>query len=324
MAAFFFAMARRVLGEIGTAGTLPRLTQNEKSMARKTSSTPLQHRQFAASPSLYRFLGSTDNFVYSDERFRPTWQPRRSYLLTTEHRHQLCIHTAAHAVVSNLGGAWVHMLAVAPAGVRSWTIADRKSLPLGKIWGICSTSDFYCSHIAWDDNRQIYVADREGWESQLENLYESLRNVPGSAASEKQACDFFPEDCPTEELFIAENRRVVRAQACGYVAGHIADGISAGMTAGEALTLYDRRDSEYVGPSDIAAAQGLSDLLPMGEYENVVQATEEALRRPENWQAVMRLASELERFGLLENDECEADMYLHLPGEQAGWPAAPC
>lgn len=292
-------------------------------MAQKTYDTPSHHRQIHAPRSLYRFLGSVDRFAYSDDRFRPTWKPRRNYRLTAEHRHQLCIHLAAHAVISSMGNALVYMVAVAPEGARSWTISERKTNSLGKLWGICSTSDFYCSHVKWDAERQIYVADREGWEGYLSQLTESLKQTQLNSKTGKQRGDLFPEDASVEEIVFAENRRLVRAQACGYLAGHIADGICADMPAEESLRLYDRRDTEYVEASDIAIAQGLTGLLPPGEYEHVVQLTEETLRRPAVWQAVQGIATELERLGLLEGDECEGNAFALLPAGERDWPQAP-
>jgi hypothetical protein len=292
-------------------------------MSKNDLKKPIQHQQSGAPASLYRFLGSTENFVYADERLRPAWRPRRDYRLTAEHRRQLCIHIAAHAAVSSLGGACVCMLAVAPVGVRSWTIGDRKSPPLGKLWGICSTSDYYCSRIVWDDRRQIYVAHREAWECELEYQYESLWKRPLTTPPANQSRELFTGEAPTKELFVAENRRIVRAHACGYLAGHIADGISVGMNADEALTLYDRRDMDYVGPSDIAIARGLVELLPFEEFEHAVQLTEEALRRPRVWSAVEQVAAELEKFGLLEGDVCESDIHQLLPTTEDAWPYAP-
>jgi hypothetical protein len=292
-------------------------------MARKSSNTPVQHRQIGAPPSLYRFAGSTDSFVYSGDRRRPTWSPRRGYRLTAEHRRQLCVHVAAHAAVSNMGGAWVYMLAVAPVGVRSWTIGDRKVQSLGRIWGVCSTSDFYCQHLEWDEGSQTYMADRDGWEQSIDHQHDHIKRFYLDPEAGNPNCGQLPEGFPTEELFLGEARRVVRAQACGYLAGHIADGITAGMEATEVLRLYDRRDTQYVGASDITVAQGLTDLLPPGEYEHAVRLTEEALRRPEVWAVVQRVASELEQLGLIEGDPCEGHAHDHLPDREQDWPPAP-
>lgn len=268
----------------------------------------------------HRFFGSVETFVYSGDSFRPTWRPRRGYRLTAEHRHQLCTHLAAHAAVSNMGGAWVYMLAVPPVGVRSWTTSDRKSRSLGKIWGLCSTSDYYCSHIEWNADRQRYIGNRAGWELEIEQLHDSLTRPHDPTWNVGET---LLDGAPTLDELFAEHRRMVRAQACGYLAGHIADGITAGIGATEALRLYDRRDTQFVGMNDIMAAEVLTDLLPPGEFENAVRLTEEALRRPEVWAAVQRVASDLEQLGLIEGDPCEGDAQEHLPDREQDWPPAP-
>ena len=292
-------------------------------MARKSSNTPVQHRQNLAPLSTYRFPGSVDNFVYTDDRLRPTWEHRRGYRLTAEHRRQLCVHLAAHAAVNGKGGAWVYMLAVAPVAVRSWTIGDRKVQSLGKIWGLCSVSDYYSSQIEWDTDSQRYVANREYWEWEIRHQYQSCLRAHLRPEAGIEFMDPFANGVPSEEEFMASFRRIVRAQACGYLAGHVADGITAGMEATEALRLYDRRDTQNVGPSDIAIAQGLADLLPPGEYEHAVRLTEEALRRTEVWAVVQRVASELEQLGLIEGDPCEGHAQDHLPEREKDWPPAP-
>jgi hypothetical protein len=289
----------------------------------KNSNTPLQHQQNLLPPSEYRFLGSTDDFVYSDDRLRPTWRPRPGYRLVAEHRRQLCIHLAAHAAVHSMGGAWVYMLAVAPAGVRSWTSSERKTGFLEKIWGVCSVSDYYCRHIQWAPDSQRYVANREFWEREIRQEYEHFLHKHLNPEPGVRVWDPFENGVPSLEKFMDAHRRVVRAQACGYLAGHIADGIADGMEAAESLCLYDRRDTQYVGSSDIAVAQGLTDLLPPGEYEHAVHLTEEALLRPAVWAAVQRVASELEQLGLIEGDPCDGEVFALLPGEERDWPYGP-
>lgn len=261
-------------------------------------------------PCGYRFLGSVDDFTYADDKFRPTWKSRRGYTLTAEHRHQLCVHLAAHAVISHLGGAGVYMLAVAPAGVRSWAIAERKTREIGPIWGICSTSDLFCRHMQWDEDRQMYAVNRVGWESELEHAFDCLTGPNhGNLLAAEIVHRQLASGALAMDKYMAGTLAVVRAQTCGYLAGHIADGITAGMAADEALWLYDRRDTQYVGgASDIVIAEGLAGLLPSGEYENAVRVTEEALRRPAIWKSVSQVAEALEVFGLLEGDECEVDM----------------
>jgi hypothetical protein len=267
-----------------------------------------------------RFFGSTDTFIYCDERFRPSWEPSQDYRLTAEHRHQLCVHLAAHAAISSLGGAFVYMLAVPGVGVHSWTIDERKSDVTEQIWARCSTSDFYCNYIEWDSDGQIYTANRAQWEKNLEQDYES-RTSPRDP--QQTVVGTFSKDDVSIDTFISEQRRQVRTHVCGYLAGHIADGITAGMSAAEALKLYDRRDTQRVGKSDIVVARGLAALLPPGEYENAIRVTEEALRRSEIWHAVIRVAEQLEQLGLIESDECEIDLDEWLPLDVEDWPPAP-
>lgn len=275
------------------------------------------------SPFGYWFGGSNETFSYADDRNRPTWTPRRGYVLTPEHRHQLCVHLAAHAAIGHMGGACIYKLAVAPAGTRSWTTPHRKDPSSGPTWGACCTSDIYCEYLKWDTNLQAFVGNRAGWEADLmlshEQLQRAIRESSANAANGAARGDTEPVPF---EVSLAHQRRVLRAKTCEYLAGHIADGITAGMTADEALRLYDRRDTQYVGASDIVIAQGLSDLLPPGEYEHAVHNTEETLRCPEVWTLVNQLAEQLGNFGLLEGDECEADIYDYLPPSLADWPPA--
>lgn len=270
----------------------------------------------SSTPTRLRFLGSIEDFTYADDRWRPTWEPQKGYRLSAEHRHQLCVHLAAHAVINHLGGAFIYKLAVAPASVRSWTVSERKTGSLGKLWGVCSTSDFYTCRLQRDEDHQIFVADRKSWERDTLREYR-----PAQARGDTTDLD---HPAVSYDDFLACCRQTVRAQACGYLAGHIADGLTAGLNAEEALRLYDRRDTQHVGEgSDIVIAEGLAGLLPHGEYENAVRVTEEVLRRPEIWESVNRLGRLLEQFGLLEGDECEGDMYDCLPEPLRDWPPAP-
>jgi hypothetical protein len=277
--------------------------------------------QFCNTTNSIRFFGSAETFVYSDEHFRPTWEHLENYRLTAEHRRQLCVHLAAHAAVHSMGEGNIYMLAVAPVGVRSWTTSERKSQSLGKMWGLCSASDYYCSHVRWSSDRQVYVASREGWEREVQRDYEN--RLRAHRESKPDVIDLFEGGAPTPDEFMDKQRRLVRAQACGYLAGHIADGITAGLGAADALRLYDRRDTQTVGMSDIVSAELLTDLLPPGEYEHAVHLTEEALRRPEVWAAVQQVASELEQLGLIEGDPCEGDALDLFPAGGQGWPPAP-
>jgi hypothetical protein len=265
----------------------------------------------------YRFFGSVDSFIYSDDHLRPTWEPVPNYRLTAAHRQQLCVHLAAHAAIASLSASNVYLVAVAPAGVRSWTIPERKNPSLGKLWGICSTSDFHSNFFMWDAKRQLYVADKAKWETSLESLYEYVKDM-GTRVSTKNV-----KPGSSYLKFLHARQQMVRARICEYLAGHIADGITMGMGATEALTIYDRRDTQVVGASDIVLARSLAGLLPSGEYEHAVNLTEAALRRPEVWSAVQKVASALEQLGVIEDGPCEDDALALLPPPEQDWPPAP-
>jgi hypothetical protein len=292
-------------------------------MTKRVNNTVRQTPEPPRSLFGYQFGGSNETFVYSDERHRPTWTPKKGYMLTPEHRHQLCIHLAAHAAISHMGGANVYKLAVAPAGTRSWTTSHRKGPSLGPTWGACCTSDICCEFLKWDTHRQAFVGDRAGWEADLRRSHESSqRSIRESSANAANEAGRSNTETVSFEGVMAHRRRVLRAQTCGYLAGHVADGIVADMTADEAMKLYDRRDTQYVGVSDIVIAQGLADLLAPGEYENAVRNTEETLRCPEVWELVNQLAEQLKNFGLLEGDECEVNIRDYMPPRLANWPPA--
>ena len=191
------------------------LFRSELIMATKRTNTQTQRQGIYKPQFSFRFLGSHETFVYSDKRLRPTWEPPKGYRLKTEHRRQLCVHLAAHAAVSNMGRAWVYMLAVPPVGVRSWTISERKCNSLGKIWGVCSTSDVYCDDMEWDDEGQCFVANRQAWESKLSQTHENLMREHSNPRPDRSVYDPFSGGAPTLDEFLAGHHRVVRAQVCG-------------------------------------------------------------------------------------------------------------
>ena len=267
--------------------------------------------------------GTIDTFVYEGKDFRHTWEPKKNYRLTVEHRRQLCVHLAAHAAVSSMGDLHVYMLAVAPEGVRSWSMGDRKSNPGEAMWGRCSTSDIRVVGLPCDGTPNTLVSDRHEWERYCDVRYQ------GYLEFIKQMKERGPETSPkrSRDEYFEYCRHEVRACMCGYLAGHIADGISAGMEATEILPPYDRAETQhqYVGDSDISIAMFLADLLALGkdEYDHAARVTDEALRRPEVWAVVQRLASELERLGLIEDGPGEDDALALLPPPEKGWPPAP-
>ncbi len=225
----------------------------------------------------------------------------RKYRLTRKHRRIICVHEAGHAVVHSLGDSYVYRLAVAPVGDDgTWVTESRKGGTLSDLWGNCSTSDPSLGHgvlewqtlqCEWKINRKAYVAQ--------------LRAQARRLSSAQQ------------RIFLAEQRRMMRAQVCGRVAGPIAERIFTNQS-----TDWWNLDYEWEGErpkgEDISVARALAALLPYRkEYQHACQITAAALRRPEIWQCVLKLAGELERIGDIE----EVDSLL--PPAERGWPPSP-
>lgn len=208
------------------------------------------------------------------------------YKLTKEHRYGMCIHEAAHAVIFSLGGAFIYRLAVAPEGCTDWVTQGRKGGVLTDLWGICSPSDtsslFF---LKWDDEKECYRADKAGFEKAYGQ---------------------------TNKKVLPQSRREIRAHICARLAGPIADEIHEGQDEGIYVEVETGRSH------DSASAYGLSLLLPWrNEYDSLTTVTEQALRRPDVWAMVIRLARELERVGDME----EFDGFL--PDAVEGWPSSP-
>jgi hypothetical protein len=222
--------------------------------------------------------------------------------LTRERRREVCIHEAAHAVIHSLGGAFVYLLAVAPEDATSWEVHDRKGGLNTGLWGICSTSDFFTPFIRWDDEHEYRVDGR------AYGVY--LRDM------ERQINDLRRAEGKRPAKIAAEQRRIVRAHICGSMAGPVADAITRGDDVEDALDWWgvdtsDRHD-------DLCHAEAMARLLPFrNEYGHAVRVTEQALRRPDIWAAVMRLADELDRVGRME------DLDPWLPPAEKNWPPSP-
>lgn len=222
-------------------------------------------------------------------------------LLTKEKRRAVCVHEAGHAVIFALGGALIYRLAVAPEGDSgTWTIEGRKQGTMTDLWGVCMPSDFFEMqlHMRWNDDECTWEVDRKGFNAHMRQTQAGLAKAGSQYA----------------RIYIAETRRIVRAHVCGSVAGPAAEQIF----AGEEVWLDEADD--YANPGeDIVIAQARSWLLPYrNEYRHACQMTEAALRRPDIWERVMRLADELERVGDMTD---EIDDFL--PDPLPGWPSSP-
>jgi hypothetical protein len=225
----------------------------------------------------------------------------RSLALTAERRREVCVHEAAHAVVHAMGGSLVYRVAVAPEGSTAWTIQCRKGEPLADLLGVCETSDAPCGfYLRWGKEDGDYVADRARFSSMLRDVDRQMREHHAGRQAGR---------------FAAEQRRQLRAHICGCMAGPAADAILAGLDVEAALDCWG---VELEEGEDLTKAMGMARLLPFrNEYDHAARVTEEALRCPDVWGRVIRLADELYRVGSMD------DVDPFLPQPTPGWPRPP-
>lgn len=224
--------------------------------------------------------------------------------LTKERRREVCIHEAAHAVIDALGGSYVYFLAVAPEGATEWQVRGRKGELCTGLWGICCSSDFSTWCMQWNENEFAYEVDRRAYAKHLRDLEQQINEMRRG------------EGLLPKKGIAAEQRRIVRAHICGSMAGPAADAIVKGEGVEDALDYWT---ADLSDPNDdLCHAEAMARLLPYrGEYDHAVRVTSEALRRPDIWGAVLRLADELERVGHME------DVHPWLPEADRRWPPSP-
>ena len=233
---------------------------------------------------------------------RRPWPALRSSRLTKPFRRQVCIHEAGHAVIRRLSGGDVFRLAVAPAGVSSWETVGSDGTPLTNAWGLASTShsDGY-GYIWWDDAKRRYRVDRDGWLRELQ----SREQLFGRAYGKLEAASL-----------IAKEHRSVRADLAGFLAGPAAEAIYVG--ADVSRSMRRQFDTGAAANDDLVIARALARLLRHhDEFEHAAELTEQTLRRPAIWDAVVQLAAELERVGEMD------DVEQWLPEPENNWPPAP-
>ncbi len=223
-------------------------------------------------------------------------------VLTEKRRHEVCIHEAAHAVIHALGGGWVYDVEVAPIGCEEWTTEGRKGGMLSDLWGVCRTSDAenVFGRIWWNEDWDGYECDRAGYRKLL---------------------DWLGSGRPNGQRIKREARRRLRAWICGSIAGPMADAIYGGEEEPGGIWL----EPEYMRGEDLTVAEALSWFLPYrAEYDFLASVTERALREPDLWGMVLRLADELEKAGCLgcEEESFHRLRYL-LPEPRRNWPPSP-
>ena len=209
--------------------------------------------------------------------------------LTTEQRRATCMHEAGHAVAFALGGVSVHRLAVADEGAETWRTDIRNGRMCTGLWGLCEKADLVLPRqfLRWLMNEGCLHPDGKGYEHLLQR----------------------PEGQAQIEAFTEPQRREIRAQMVGLMAGPAAEQIFQGEEArlcrGSAL-------------DEVLKAEDLSWLLPERyAFEHAAELTALTLRRADVWAAVERLADELERAGTLSHG-----IGGLLPAALPGWP--PC
>jgi hypothetical protein len=208
--------------------------------------------------------------------------------LTKKVRLDVCVHEAAHAVISALGRVGVFSVEVAPLGATEWVTEGRKGGELTDLWGICRTSDQgFASYFNWNEANCEY-----DFNSDL--FTKSLRLCPSRSA-------------------VTETYRAIRADVCGIFAGPIADQIREGCD-------LDNLYLEPVDPvpgDDLVRAQAFCRLLPFrDEFWHLADETYGVLKEPEIQQMVARTAYALEVSGKLEGRELNS----LLPQPRRNWP----
>lgn len=209
----------------------------------------------------------------------------QSPALSREERRATCVHEAGHAVLHALGGAFVYRVAVAPEGATEWTTTARKGELLADLWGVCELSGSPAQgFIRWDAENLCMAADRTGFDAML-------RWLDGHTRGARR-----------------EGYRAIRAAVCATLGGPAAEAIFKGQ---EPDFLADTG-----GPDDdLTRAEALCWLLPWRtEREHLEALTVQALRQPDVWALVLRLADALELAGDMD------DLRGFLPAPVPSWP----
>lgn len=210
--------------------------------------------------------------------------------LGPDERRATCFHEAGHAVVFALGGVAVARVAVAPEGATEWRTPSSNGRSCSDLWGLCVKAELVLP-------RQLLR-----W-----LMSEGALNPDGSGYAEVLSS---PEGQALVEALGSRQRRDIRAQLAGLLAGPLAEAILRGAP------VPDLAANEQ---GDIARARGLAALLgDPAELAHALCLAEAALRRPAVWAQVAALATALEAAG-----HVEAGIRGFLPAADPAWPPAP-
>lgn len=218
--------------------------------------------------------------------------------LTKTRRREVCIHEAAHSVIGAMGGANVHAVAVAPVGAthcgpNKWIYEGAEGIVCDDALGVCvaTWASYARFSLRWCDTNG--VIEQEKFRQVLKAYGEFGRGVAAAA------------------------RQAVRADVCLYLAGPIADA----LVAEAEVEVHLHEKYAY----DTYKAECLAWCLPFrNEFEHALSVTERALRQPDVWRMVLRLADELEQFGEMgRSDESYGRLQSLLPSPIPNWPPSP-
>lgn len=207
--------------------------------------------------------------------------------LGPDERRATCFHEAGHAVVFALGGVAVSRVAVAPSGATEWRTPSSNGRTCSDLWGLCVKAELVLPRqlLRWLMSEGALSPDGSGYAKVLAS----------------------PEGRALVEALGPRQRRDIRAQMAGLLAGPVAERIFRGEAVPEAEQ------------GDGAKARALGALLgDPGEFAHAARLAEAALRRPELWARVGALATALEAAG-----HVEAGIRDYLPAADPAWPPAP-
>lgn len=210
--------------------------------------------------------------------------------LSRVERRATCFHEAGHAVVFALGGVAVTRVAVAPEGATEWRTPSSNGRTCSDLWGLCVKAELVLPRqlLRWLMSEGALSPDGSGYAKVLES----------------------PEGQALVEALGPRQRRDIRAQMAGLLAGPLAERIFRGEAA---------QATVEAGPGDGAKARALAALLgDPAEFAHAARLAEAALRGPARWAQVGALAAALEAAG-----HVEAGIRGFLPAADPAWPPAP-
>lgn len=225
--------------------------------------------------------------------------------LTEEHRFEICLHEAAHAVIYSLSaGNNVYYLEVPPEGASIDWEPDQDGFGADNI-GICrvnSGMEQLLTCMKWDEENLVYDTDTEPFTRSLDMFL---------TCKGKSTFD--------EKKWKREYKRRLRGYIAGTLAGYIAEAIFDDRE--EDINQWDLLEiGEGNQFDDTTIGEALSKFLPgKNIFEYLVDETKRTLKQPDIWDKVLKLAKALEERWIIEEDELKG----YLPEPLSDWPKSP-